>query len=87
MDKQLSHKREKDPNYVLPEPVAIYFAYYMLQGLKYLHSKKIIHRDIKPDNTLLDKNFIPKLCDFGLCTNFQEEPLTLICGTAPYMAP
>ena len=87
LEKQLSLKKEKDPNYVLPEPVAIFLAFHMLQGLKYLHDNEIIHRDIKPENTLLDALFNPKLCDFGLCTKFSKKLLLLKCGTKPYMAP
>ena len=87
LEKQLSLKIEKDPNFVLPEPVAIFLAFHMLQGLKYLHENEIIHRDIKPANTLLDALGNPKLCDFGLCTKFQKELLRLKCGTVPYMAP
>lgn len=35
-------------------------------GLSYLHSKKIIHHDIKSSNILLDENDYPKICDFGI---------------------
>ena len=38
----------------------------ILKGINTLHKAGICHRDIKPDNILLDKNFCPKICDFGL---------------------
>jgi len=40
--------------------------YELLKGVKYLHSAKVLHRDIKPGNVLLSANKKPKICDFGL---------------------
>ena len=59
-----------------------------LNGLTYLHGKKIIHRDIKPSNILLCRNGQVKLCDFGVSGEFgtKGEANTFI-GTSYYMAP
>lgn len=47
-------------------------------GLSYIHSQKIIHRDFKPENILLDSNDNAKICDFGLATTMslvlQQRP-------------
>ena len=60
----------------------------LINSLKFIHSKGIIHRDIKLDNILIDLNNSIKLCDFGVGKNYKKnEKLKDQCGTPAYIAP
>jgi len=58
----------------LPEKLLYRMMKHTLEGTAYLHSKGVIHADIKPENILLDKNANFKLCDFGsACTKTSRH--------------
>lgn len=72
----------------VPENLALRFIYQAALGLQHMHQKNIIHRDVKPENILLDDGFNVKLCDFGWsCQNNDDEYRKSICGTYEYMSP
>jgi serine kinase len=75
----------------LSNPQKLQVAYRLLHTLAFLHANKIIHRDIKCDNILLDDDMMPVLADFSLAKLFDEnldgDTHTPGPGTPTYKAP
>ena len=72
----------------LGEKVVRIYMRQVLEGLKYLHQKNIVHRDIKPDNILLTPQGTAKISDFGTSREFSDgKNLLTVTGTAWFMAP
>ncbi|NXY53107.1 STK36 kinase, partial [Callaeas wilsoni] len=73
----------------LPEDQVQTVAAQLISALYYLHSHRILHRDMKPQNILLGKDGLVKLCDFGFARamSIHTMVLTSIKGTPLYMSP
>ena len=71
------------------EEVIKYILKQILEGLNFLHSNHIIHRDIKSDNILYNTSGDIKLADFGYAAQLtkQEDLRKTRCGTVCWMAP
>ncbi|KAL6532105.1 hypothetical protein OROGR_014075 [Orobanche gracilis] len=73
----------------LPEEQVQAIAKQLVRALHYLHSNRIIHRDMKPQNILIGAGSVVKLCDFGFARAMSANTVVLrsIKGTPLYMAP
>ncbi|KAK3089007.1 hypothetical protein FSP39_000092 [Pinctada imbricata] len=73
----------------LTESEVRYYLKQLVEGVKYIHSRNIIHRDLKLGNMLLNEKMELKIADFGLATRigYEGEKKMTVCGTPNYIAP
>lgn len=72
----------------IPEEQVRFYVAQLSSGLAYLHSINIIHRDIKPDNILLDDRGNAHLTDFNIAVHYSDKKMLHgVAGSLAYMAP
>jgi serine/threonine protein kinase len=84
LSRHINERRE------MPVEEIIDFSRQICRGLRYAHANNVVHRDIKPQNILIDKSNIVKLSDFGIAKIFSGSDITMTgftLGTPEYMSP
>ncbi|XP_073848924.1 salt-inducible kinase 3 isoform X2 [Musca autumnalis] len=72
----------------MKEPEAARVFSQLVSAVQYCHCRGVVHRDLKAENVLLDKDMNIKLADFGFSNHYEDgSPLTTWCGSPPYAAP
>ncbi|KAG1669224.1 Rho-associated protein kinase 2 [Nymphon striatum] len=77
-------------NYDVPEKWAKFYCAEVVLALDAIHSMGFVHRDVKPDNMLLDKDGHLKLADFGTCMKMDKDGMVrsdTAVGTPDYISP
>ena len=84
----LKHRIRREGQMPIPEAVA--YAIEIARGLEAAHAHHIVHRDVKPQNVLIDDEGTAKVTDFGIARTLEEEGLTAdgrVLGTTDYVSP
>ena len=81
-------RKHQETSELLAEELIMNWLIQLVQGLNYLHSQKIIHRDVKPQNIFINDQGVLKLADFGISKameHTQDRAATLV-GTPYYLS-
>ena len=76
----------------IPPDEAMKYALAVARALEYAHGRELIHRDVKPENILVTREGVAKLCDLGLAKSVADDAVQLtqpgmIIGSAQYISP
>lgn len=86
---ELIYREDEDGNWSsgLEEANARFYSLVVADTLAYLHTRKYLYRDLKPENVMIDKDGYPVLVDFGFAKHFDDDLTFTFCGTPNYVAP
>src|ERR687887_1967141 len=74
----------------LPVPEAVAYAIEISRALEAAHANRLVHRDVKPQNVLIDADGRAKVTDFGIARSLEVDGMTVtgtVMGTSNYIAP
>jgi hypothetical protein len=74
----------------LPVPEAVAYAIEIARALSSAHARRLVHRDVKPQNVLIDRDGRAKVTDFGIARSLETHGLTApgrVLGTTDYVSP
>mmetsp|Transcript_148487 Transcript_148487/g.259527 ORF Transcript_148487/g.259527 Transcript_148487/m.259527 type:complete len:728 (-) Transcript_148487:594-2777(-) len=75
------------PEYEIGLDLRKFIMYQVMRALKFIHSANVLHRDLKPQNILLNEQCDVKLCDFGSAREYCDSGMTTNVTTQYYRAP
>ncbi|CAJ1937604.1 unnamed protein product [Cylindrotheca closterium] len=70
----------------IPEDHARFYAIVIADAMAFMHNAKVVYRDLKPENVMIDKVGYPNIIDFGFAKEIEGKTYTF-CGTPNYIAP
>ena len=71
---------------ILSKSQTLFYGASIMLAVRYLHQRKIVYRDIKPENVMVTENGYIKIIDFGTAKDIEDKTKTTM-GTPHYMAP
>ncbi|KAL3942035.1 MAG: hypothetical protein SGBAC_003696 [Bacillariaceae sp.] len=86
---ELIYREDDDGNWKsgIPEYNAKFYTLSVADTLAWLHSKKYLYRDLKPENVMIDGDGYPVVVDFGFAKKLEDGLTFTFCGTPNYVAP